>query len=383
MTEDERDIRQTIASAHRIVIKLGTRVLSDSKGRLNKARVSEVVAALSKLHKEKEIIIVTSGAVGSGMEVLNLKSRPKDLSGLQMAAAVGQPKLMSCYSECFSKYKISVGQVLLTHDDLKIRGRHLTVRNTLLSLLKNKLIPIINENDAVSVDEIKIGDNDTLAALVSILIGADVLLLLTTVNGLQNNQTKSANKRVSYLNEVTSTALSLANGKGSELSVGGMATKLQAAEMVTKVGGLCIIADGRRKDTLPRIFAGEEVGTAIGSTKLNSRSITNSRKKWIAFFNKHRGIVTIDRGAEEALVKKDRSLLSVGVQRVDGNFDIGDLVEIRSIDGVLLGKGLAGYSSSQLELVRGKKTKDAELISSGNCYKEVIHRDNLVLLVKD
>lgn len=306
---------------------------------------------------------MSSGAVGAGLEKLGMKTRPKAMPDLQMAAAVGQVRLMSLYDELFSANECQIGLVLLTHDALKHRERHLNARNTLINLIANNIVPIINENDAISTEEIKFGDNDVLAALVAILIDADALILLSTTDGLRNEK----NERVSYIEEVDADVLSLVADKADSLSTGGMASKLESAQIAARNGVPVVIADGRRHNVLNRIFAGEDEGTLLFPEEGN----ISKRKRWIAFFNRAEGHLIVDDGAVAAM-RNGKSLLPVGIRTVQGDFQTGAMVDIQSLGGECVARGLVEYASAEIDALKGQKTSG----SSG----EVIHHDNMVIL---
>ena len=257
---------------------------------------------------------MSSGAIAVGIDSLGLKAKPNTLPQLQMTAAVGQVRLMRIYEEWFSKNGIRIGQVLLTHDDLKNRTRHLNARNTMLELLRQGIIPVVNENDVVSVDEIKFGDNDMLASLVSILIEAESLLLLTTADGLQTAYGTQQANRIAYLKTVSQETLSLVKGKTDSLSLGGMESKLLAAQAASHTGTRVIIADGRTENIISDIIAGIDTGTLIGGSKEEIRSNIKGRKRWIAFFHKTHGTLIIDEGAQRALEQNGNSLLPIGIK---------------------------------------------------------------------
>ena len=265
MDFSEKEIRSNFSKAKCVVIKYGTRVLVDSTGRPKRERFEEIASEISELkQKGKEVILVTSGAIGMGLEALSRKDRPSELPELQMAAAVGQARLMELYSNVFANYKITVAQILLTREDFNDELRKTNVCNTISCLLKNGVLPIINENDAVSVDEIKFGDNDLLASLTATLLKANALVLASTVDGYFQTQTDGSNLRINYLNKVGDNELSFAQGKNGHLSSGGMASKLQSAQSFVNSGGVAIILDGRTKGVLASAFSGESVGTVIG-----------------------------------------------------------------------------------------------------------------------
>ena len=382
MNIEEQVNRNELSKAKRIVVKVGSRILVKANGRPDEKKIQGLVNALADLRKEgRELVLVSSGAVGAGLQVLDRKTRPSHLPDLQMAAAVGQIRLMALYERLFKERSCAVGQVLLTHDGLKNRSRHLNARNTLLNLLRHRIIPIVNENDVVSTDEIKFGDNDILASLVAMLIQADALVLLSTTNGLNMPTGNGTNKRLSYLPKVTREILRLDRGAGSAISTGGMTTKLQAAQSLVKLGGYAVIADGRKSDTLSRIFKGDSVGTLIGSS--NNDQQLSGRKKWIAFFNRSQGSLTIDAGAQKALEKQGRSLLAAGIKKVQGNFSKGALVEVTNTDNTVIARGLTDYDSETLSKIKSLTSTDIKKKLGHEDYKEVIHRDNMVVLNRD
>ena len=368
--------REKLPQCRRIVVKIGSRVLVQESGKPDMKRIRSLVKELVRLQKAgREVIVVSSGAIGTGMQALGMKTRPTSLPDLQMAAAVGQCRLMTTYDQLFSAEKCHIGQVLLTHDDLKHRQRHLNARNTMMNLLRNGIIPIVNENDVIAVDEIKFGDNDRLAALVALLIEADMLILLTTVDGF-----RAHSKRVSFLNGIGENELAHAVGKGSEISTGGMASKLQAANLVAQVSAPVVIANGRTSGILTKILSGADVGTLIAGDTTATESVLAGRKRWIAFFNKPQGALIVDDGAREAIEKKGKSLLPIGIRDVEGHFPSGSVVNVRTTMGVLFACGVVDYSSDQIRRIKGLKTSDIAGVLGSKDYDEVIHRDNMVVL---
>lgn len=374
-----KEHRALVTQAQRVVLKFGTRVLVDSRGRPSPTRLQAIVDQVAELRaQERQVVIVSSGAVGAGLDALKFKQRPTALSDLQMAAAVGQTRLMQQYAERFEAKGFVTGQVLLNHDDLKNRERHLNARNTLLALLEKGVVPIVNENDAVAVNEIKLGDNDHLASLVAVLIDADVLALCTSVNGLRAPSDNGRTTRVSYLPKLTRTELDLVFGKGSELSTGGMATKLEAAQTANRAGALAAIVDGRKPDSLLRLFNGDDIGTLLGPVESLGR-VRSKRKHWIAFFHRVSGSVVVDNGAVRALVEKGTSLLAVGIQSVAGPFDTGAMIRVEDQNGKTIATGLSEFSALELTKIKGKTSREIEKILGPAVSTEVIHRDNLAL----
>lgn len=382
-TRDELDscieqCRERVRTARRIVIKLGSRVLVQNAGRPQANRIRGLVREIAACRQEgREVIVVTSGAIGSGMEHLGMKRRPTSLPELQMAAAVGQCRLMALYGRLFSACRCKIGQVLLTHDDLKQRARHLNARNTMLAMLRAGIVPIVNENDVVAVDEIKFGDNDLLASLVVHLVQADLLILLTTADGLRKPAGAGRTRRVAFVGAVTDEVLGLAHGKGGELSTGGMASKLQSARAAAQAGGCVVIADGRRPGVVSGILAGRDVGTLIGPA--DDGSAMTGRKRWIAYFHRPQGALVVDEGARHAIAEKGKSLLPIGIKAVDGEFGVGAAVDIRGPDGAIVARGLSDYSSGDVRRIMGRHTADIKTILGAEACEEVVHRDNMAV----
>ena len=356
--------RAAVKSAVRLVVKLGTGVLTDSRKQPDPAQLEQLVAQVAALQQAgKEIVLVTSGAVGAGMGALGYAKRPNELAELQACAAVGQSRLMATYAELFARHGLHVAQVLLTHDDLEHHERHLNARNTLVTLLGHGVVPIINENDAVSFTEIKFGDNDTLSALVAALLPADLLVILTTVDGVIENFGKANPKTIPVIETIDSGLEKIARGTDSDTAIGGMASKVQAAKIAVRSGIPLVIASGKKKGVLAKILAGESEGTLFVAhpTKLQGR------KRWIAFFHHPQGALFVDDGAKLALREKGKSLLPPGVARCEGEFAAGDVVRICDLNGTEFARGIARFAAAA---VRARKLPKEELV----------HRDDLVIL---
>jgi glutamate 5-kinase len=348
----------------RIVVKLGTGVLTDSRKQPDPAQLEQLVAQVAEQRNAgKEVVLVTSGAVGAGMGVLGHHKRPVDLAELQACAAVGQSRLMAIYAELFARHNLRIAQVLLTHDDLQHHERHLNARNTLVTLLRHGVVPVINENDAVSFTEIKFGDNDKLSALVASLLPADLLIILTTVDGVIENFGKANPRVIPVIEQIDAAVEKLAGGTDSATAVGGMASKIQAAKITVRSGIPLVIASGKKKQILARVLAGDEEGTLFvpQPTKLQGR------KRWIAFFHHPNGALFVDDGAKKALREAGKSLLPPGVARCDGEFAAGDVVRICDLDGTEFARGIAKFGAEE---VRARKLVRVELV----------HRDDLVIL---
>nr|WP_083490247.1 glutamate 5-kinase [Caloramator mitchellensis] len=357
----------------RVVIKIGSSTLTHSNGLPNYDMMEKLIRQIADLKNAGyEIIIVTSGAIGAGMAKLKLKQRPKTIPEKQACAAVGQGLLMHIYEKIFSEYGIIVGQILLTREDINNRIRFLNARNSIFSLLKNGIVPIINENDAVAVDEIKIGDNDTLSALVSILVEGDLLIILSDIEGLYNKNPLiyPDAELISTVESIDESIINIAGGAGSKLGTGGMATKIEAAKIALSSGISMIIAKGSNDRVLYRILKGENIGTIF----LSSEEKLNLRKRWIAFGSKIKGKIIIDDGAVKALVNQNKSLLKTGIKTIEGNFSSGDSVAVLDLEGNEIAKGLVNFSALELlEIINSDKKNNQN-------YKEVIHRDNMVIL---
>jgi len=360
-----------------VVVKVGTTVLTGASGRLDRDRIVLLAREVAGLRERGlRVAVVSSGAIGAGMGELGLEHRPDTLPQLQAAAAVGQGQLMRAYDEAFKGHGLRTGQVLLTGDDLNNRLRYLNARYTLFALLDFGVVPIINENDTTSVDEIAFGDNDFLAAQVTNLLQAELLIILTATDGLRRLAPDGGlGERIDVVAEVTDEVLALASGEGTALGRGGMASKLQAARIAARSGEAVIIADGRQAGVLAAVFAAKPVGTLF----LPSARRMASRKSWIATV-RPKGRVRVDEGARRALVERGRSLLPSGVVEVRGRFQRGDVVELEDGSGRVFGRGLTNYSSEEVAQVRGRKTSEIAATLGAKPYDEVVHRNHMVIL---
>ena len=348
----------------RVVVKLGTGVLTDAQKKPDLAQMQQLVAQMAALRKAgKDVVLVTSGAVGSGMGVLGHAKRPTDLAEMQACAAVGQSRLMATYEKLFGEFGIHVAQVLLTHDDLEHHERHLNARNTLVTLLDHGVVPIINENDAISFTELKFGDNDRLSALVAALLPADLLIILTTVDAVIENFGQPNARPVSVIEQIDDMIEGMAGGTTSETAVGGMASKVQAAKIVIRSGIPLVIASGRKSSVLSDILAGQDEGTLF----VPQPTRLTGRKRWIAFFHHPKGALQVDDGAKVALREGGKSLLPPGITRCEGTFIAGDVVRICDANGTEFARGIADFGA-------------AEINAKTLARVEVIHRDNLVIL---
>ena len=375
-----RDIRrQTLGNVRRIVVKVGSSVLASVERGLHTEVFSHLSKEISDLkRKGYEVVLVSSGAVAAGMERLGYQTRPKSITQKQATAAVGQPRLMNLYHTFFSRHQEIVAQVLLTREDLSHRQRFLNARNTLLALLSASIIPIINENDTVAVDEFKVGDNDNLSALVTNLIEADLLIILTNIDGLCDADPRyhPAARCIPLIEDADVDLKGVAGGTSGLWNIGGMASKIQAAQKAARSGIPTVIASGAKKEVLTQIVKGEEIGTLI----LPKLQRLSSRKHWIAFNLNPRGEVFVDDGAKRAVVQKGKSLLPSGIVKVKGTFNRGDLVSCVGSRGKEFARGLVNYSASELEKVKGLQSEHIERVLGYKYSEEVIHRDDLVVL---
>jgi glutamate 5-kinase len=379
-------IRQEIAArSTTIVVKVGTRVLAHGDGTLDQNRVTAIAEQIVRLMEAgRHVVLVSSGAVGSGMGRLSLRERPSDLAHLQAVAAVGQSRLIESYNRALETHGRHAAQILLTADDLNDRTRYLNVRNTLLALFQYGALPIINENDTVRVDELQrnVGDNDRLAAMVTNLLCAPLLVLLSDVEGLYDRHPSDPGAAVIPIVKQLDAAIRdfqhqvPTASATNHLSRGGMASKLEAARLATLAGENVVIANGRRPDVLSEILGGENVGTLI----LAQGPAVTARKRWIGLTAQPCGRLSVDTGAQRAVEQHGRSLLAIGIRRIDGNFQKGDVVSLCREDDQEFARGLTNYGSEDLRRIAGRATEEIIGIL-GHCpYDEVVHRDNLVIL---
>ncbi|MDO6354041.1 glutamate 5-kinase [Caloramator sp. CAR-1] len=365
---------EILKSCKRIVVKVGTSTLTYSNGLPNYDAMEKLIRQLANAkNKGYEIVLVTSGAIGVGMAKLKLKQRPKTIPEKQACAAVGQGLLMHLYEKIFSEYCINVAQILLTREDVNDRQRFLNARNLMFELIKSDIVPIINENDAVAVDEIKIGDNDNLSALVAMLSDADLLVILSDIDGLYDKDPNIYEdaKLISTVKKINDNILKMAGDSKTKIGTGGMVTKIQAAKIATSSGIPMIIAKGSLDGVITRILNGEEIGTIF----LSNKKPLSCKRGWIAFAKKPKGEIYIDDGAVKALVEDNKSLLSPGIKKIEGNFLKGDCVLILSLDGKQVAKGLINYSSLEISDIMLKNPEGFNQL-----YKEIVHRDNMVII---
>jgi glutamate 5-kinase len=366
--------RKELKDVRTLVVKTGSRILTAAG---HEARVEQLAADLSALRKSGlRVVLVSSGAIAHGMKALGLDKRPAEIPMQQACASIGQNRLMAIYQEYFAKHGTLIGQVLLTWDDLRSKKRYLNLRNTFFKLLDCGAIPIVNENDSVSVEEICFGNNDTLGAQIAMLVNADVLINLTDVGGLydKNPRTERDAKHIPVVSAVSAGIQKMADEKKSEISVGGMSTKLKAADMVTRAGIPALIGDGFNQRLLT-VLTDESCATLF----LPSAKKISSRRRWIAFTGQPAGSVTVDAGAYKAITEQGKSLLAAGITAVGGGFNAGDMVDIVNPNGEVIAKGLVNFSAEDVEAIRGCKTAEVEKKLGAVRFNEVILRDNIVV----
>lgn len=370
--------REVIETARTLVVKVGTSVLSNEDDTLNLPRLRSLTEEIHRVRETgRRVVLVSSGAVGAGMGLLGLPSRPVDVPSLQAAAAVGQARLIRHYDDCMSQHGYHAAQILLTAGDIENRARFLNVRNTMLALFESGAVPIVNENDTVSVEEIGFGDNDRLAALVTAnLLHSPLLVILSTVDGLLDGPPNDPKSRpIPLVKSWDDSLMELASDIRSRRGSGGMQTKLDAVRTVTAIGENAIIANGLRNDVLTQILEGKEIGTLF----LAQGNSVTARKRWIGYAVLPKGKLILDRGARTAIEEQGRSLLAIGILGVEGNVTMGDVVALVDENGREFARGLTNYSSEEIRKIAGKRSQELAGASETLPYGEVIHRDNLVV----
>ena len=371
--------RRSLPKVRRLVVKVGSGLLASLDSGLDAGRIAWLADELAGVVAGgKEAVLVSSGAIAAGMARLGFTERPRSIPEKQAAAAVGQSALMWSYEQAFARHGLKVAQVLLTQEDISHRARYLNARNTLMTLLGFGVLPIVNENDTVAVEEIKVGDNDNLAALVAHLVEADLLVLLTDVDGLYTGDPRHdpRARKIELVETLTEEIWRLGQDARGEVSVGGMTTKLQAAQKAMASGVPMVIASGRGDRVLQRLLKGESVGTLF----VPKADRLGARKRWLAFAVPPQGRLTVDAGARRALTERGKSLLPSGVIEVEGDFQAGEVVTLATADGKEFARGLTNYDADELRRIRGAKTTAVEGILGYKRLDEVIHRDNLVVL---
>ena len=371
--------KQILRRTRRVVVKIGSQIISTKNG-IEEARLRGLVRELAELHdQKKEIVVVSSGAVAAGMTRLGRKEKPKTIPEKQALAAVGQIRLMALYERHFAKFDKSVAQVLLTHEDLANRQRYINAKHTFQMLLESSIIPIVNENDTVAVEEMKFGDNDHLSALVATLLEADLLVILSDVEGVYDKDPRAFKdaELIPLITEPKGLSQTVAGRSLSPVGTGGMATKLDAAEKAAAAGIPTVIASGVQNGVLGKVFAEKD---ACGTLILPEANRMTSRKHWIAYNLKPAGEIVVDQGAHDAVVQKGKSLLPSGLKEVRGIFGVGECVRCVDLDGREFARGLVNYSAQELNQIKGLHTSRIEKVLGYKAYDEIIHRDDLVVL---
>ncbi|MFC1854989.1 glutamate 5-kinase [Thermodesulfobacteriota bacterium] len=371
--------KNILKDVRRVVIKIGSKILTTTDG-LDESAFLRIAREISLLiDRGYEVVIVSSGAIAAGMKKLSLKKKPVTIPDKQAMAAIGQPTLMEYYEKSFSRFGHKIAQILLTRADLANRSRFVNAKNTVFTLLKHKVIPIINENDTVYVEELKLGDNDNLSSMVTTLSEADLLILLTDINGFYKCDPRELPEScapISIVTKVDSEIESLALDTASVEGTGGMITKLQAVKKTAHHGAATIIANGNKDNILRDIFDGEDVGTLF----LQSTNRLKGRKHWIAYTLKPQGSIMIDDGGVQAIADANKSLLPSGIKSVEGKFTAGSSVSLVNLSGEEFARGLVNYNSDELQQIMGLKTKDITKTLGYKYFDEVIHRDDLIVL---
>ncbi|HUI71612.1 MAG TPA: glutamate 5-kinase [Spirochaetia bacterium] len=379
--------RESVTHARRIVIKVGTSVATGGDNAFSSGVMGSLVRQVASLSGKpgtpdsRSFILVSSGAIALGLRQLHLDSRPRAITLLQAAAAMGQSRLMHAYEHEFAAVRRETAQILLTYEDIRNRARYLNIRNTIFTLWSFGVVPIVNENDTVSFAEIRFGDNDIISAHLATMLDADLLIILTDTDGVyeKNPREHPDAKVVRTVARVTDSVLARAKGKGSDFSSGGMESKIRAADIATRSGTAVVIARGAGVE-LEKILRGDEVGTFFVPARRRMRG----KKKWMAFNPQTEGAVIVDGGAKRAILRQGRSLLPAGVKSIKGTFAMGSVVAIQDEDGNELARGLCNFSSEELDKIRGLNTKKIpEILGSDAVFDEVVHRDNLVVMARE
>lgn len=360
----------------RIVIKVGTAIITEASGRINHKSAANLAAGIVEARRRGiDVALVSSGAIAAGMEKLGLEARPKEMETLQAVASVGQGLLVGMYADLFSRSGVSAGQVLLTQHDFTHRQQYLNARRTMERLFEMGVVPVINENDTVATEEISFGDNDILASLVASLIGADLLVLVTDTAGLHtaDPRTDRGARLIERVERITEEIEGMAGEPGSDLALGGMSSKVQAAKVAVSSGVNVVIADGREPSTIEAVLDGKAPGTFFPAAEK-----VRSRKRWIGYARKSRGRLLIDGGAANALVARRKSLLPAGVLSVEGDFEVGDCVDIVGPDGRVIGRGISSYSFTEAEKIKGLRSDQIKKVL-GEKGEEIVNRDELLV----
>lgn len=372
--------RAGLKEAKRIVVKVGTSTITYPTGKMNLGRMEKLVRELTDLANQgREIVLVTSGAIAVGMDRMGKKKRPRSIPQRQALAAVGQGALMHAYGSLFAAYGRMAGQVLLTKENSRRHHQYINSRNALKAMLAMGVLPVVNENDAVAVDEVKIGDNDTLSATVATLVDADVLIILSDVDGLYtaNPATDKKARLIPEVREITPDIEKLAGGAGSAAGTGGMRTKIEAAKIATRSGVTMVVASGEEDGVIRTVLNGEAVGTLFPAREEHLKA----RKSWLAFGRNIAGDLVVDDGCAEAMLTGGKSLLAAGLVSVEGAFAAKSTVRVLTQEGCEIARGIVNYDAVSLRRIAGRHTDEIAAILAAPVFSEVIHRDNMVLMV--
>ena len=372
--------RAGLKEAKRIVVKVGTSTITYPTGKMNLGRMEKLVRELTDLANQgREIVLVTSGAIAVGMDRMGKKKRPRSIPQRQALAAVGQGALMHAYGSLFAAYGRMAGQVLLTKENSRRHHQYTNSRNALKAMLAMGVLPVVNENDAVAVDEVKIGDNDTLSATVATLVDADVLIILSDVDGLYtaNPATDKKARLIPEVREITPDIEKLAGGAGSAAGTGGMRTKIEAAKIATRSGVTMVVASGEEDGVIRTVLNGEAVGTLFPAREEHLKA----RKRWLAFGRNIAGDLVVDDGCAEAMLTGGKSLLAAGLVSVEGAFAAKSTVRVLTQEGREIARGIVNYDAVSLRRIAGRRTDEIAAILAAPVFSEVIHRDNMVLMV--
>ncbi len=371
--------RRLVKRAKRIVLKIGSGVLVDSGGSIS-PRVFGQIARQVRCVMEggRKVVLVSSGAIATGMKALSMEVRPRSIPQRQAVAAVGQPHLMSHYARAFRRQGLNIAQILLTHDDFADRRRFINAKNTVSTLLEDRIVPVINENDSTAVDEIKFGDNDTLSALTTTLVDAELLVILSDIDGIYDKDPRvdASARRIPLIEDIDGLHIDLEGSTTGPFGTGGIASKLSAARKAAHSGCATIIASGKKKDMLECILSGEEMGTLV----LPKEDRLTSKKHWIAYAARPAGKLFVDDGAKCAIMERGKSLLPTGITMVEGDFEAGEVVHCMDTEGMEFARGMVNYSAGEIRKIKGRKSREIEGILGYKVYDEVIHRDSLVIM---
>ena len=371
--------KRLVKRAKRIVLKIGSGVLVDLKGNISSRIFGHIAQQVrGAMEGGRKVVLVSSGAIAMGMKALSLKVRPRSIPQRQAVAAVGQPHLMAQYARAFKRCGLNIAQMLLTHDDFADRRRFINAKNTVSTLFEDSIVPVINENDSTAVDEIKFGDNDTLSALTTTLVDAELLVILSDIDGIYDKdpKTEPSAKRIAVIKDIDSFTIDLEGTTPGPFGTGGIASKLSAARKAAHSGCATIIASGKERGVVERILSGEEVGTVV----LPKEDRLTSKKHWIAYAARPAGKIFVDDGAKLAIVERGKSLLPTGITGVEGDFEAGEVVHCMDRAGMEFARGMVNYGADEIKRIMGRKTREIEKILGYKVYDEVIHRDNLVVM---